>query len=262
MAFTSTTAGIDIGKRKRHVPSFGVLLGFCFLLSSFLPRATGFATSSTHFVRRNAHAVSTVDSRPVSTFGIPYSSLSPAVAQMAGVVLDAESIMSRTSSGGGPSIRSRVKDFILTQRRKLKNRMQPAVVEIEDIDVFRYLLNHERNSYTAVMFHAPFCKACKASLPLYQRLARQYKRHKTTRTKEASIQQRDLQLRYPQGIKFLSVAVTKDNSQFLEDVFGVTKFPLAQIYHPQDGLVDERPVLRKLFPGFETKLQSFVKGIP
>lgn len=59
-------------------------------------------------------------------------------------------------------------------------------------------------------------------------------------------------------MRFLSVPVTQENAEQLQDRFGVTKFPLAHIYDPTEGLVDERPILRKLFSGFEERLASVV----
>mmetsp|Transcript_7547 Transcript_7547/g.11936 ORF Transcript_7547/g.11936 Transcript_7547/m.11936 type:complete len:235 (+) Transcript_7547:104-808(+) len=138
-----------------------------------------------------------------------------------------------------PSIRARVRDFFLSQRRKTH---KPAVVEVEDVDVLKYMLGREQDdSYIALMFHAPFCKACQASLPMFERLARKYNRG-----------------RRKAPVKFLSVSVTQNNSDMLQEAFGVTKFPLARIYHPAEGLIDERPVLKKLFKDFEQRLQSVV----
>jgi thiol-disulfide isomerase/thioredoxin len=128
------------------------------------------------------------------------------------------------------------------------------------MDVFRYLLGQERNAFTVVMFHAPFCKACKASLPMFERLASRYNQHQNNRINHEPQPIGEDEDQRPQRIKFLSVTVTKANSQFLQDAFGVTKFPLAQIYHSQRGLVDERPLLRKLFPGFEKQVQAFVSS--
>lgn len=188
------------------------------------------------------------------------------VSLKAAVVVDSsDSINPRSSHrGGGPSIRSRVTNFIVSQRRKFKNRRRSAVMEVEDMDVFRYLLGQDRNAFTVVMFHAPFCKACKASLPLFEQLASRYNQLKINRIDRKSEQPEndgdddDDQRPASRRIKFLSVTVTKANSQFLQDTFGVTRFPLAQIYHSQRGLVDERPILRKLFPGFEKQVRSFV----
>jgi thiol-disulfide isomerase/thioredoxin len=168
----------------------------------------------------------------------------------AAFVTDAETASS-------PSLRSRVKDFILSYREKRK----PVVMEVDDVDILRYMLVRKtttKDEYTALIFHAPFCKACQASMPLFQRLARKY-----TRRQEKE-RQRKLKGKYAEDhgapVRFLSVAVTQSNSKLLEETFGITKYPMARIYHPQKGLIDERPALKKLFRNFEETLQSIVSN--
>lgn len=258
-ALRSAPLAITATKRKRSVSARFFVLGlWCFIAGSCPLPVSSFASLPMQYDGYKAHTKSARDTLLPTTPGLLPSTRPDAVSRKASQVVDTDSRISVSSGRGGPSVRSRVKEFILSQRRKLKNRTQPAVVEVEDMDIFRYLLGQERNSYTAVMFHAPFCKACKASLPLFERVAQRYKNHQNKRISESPLHQGAEEEQVPQRIKFLSVTITKANAQFLQDVFGVTKFPLAQIYHPQDGLVDERPILRKLFPRFEQQIQSFV----
>ena len=156
-----------------------------------------------------------------------------------------------------PGIRDRVNSFLRSKKRRSK-----VVQEVTDIDSIHSMLGEGQKEavYTAVIFHAPYCRACKASMPLFEELARQYNkknRKYTNRQQKPSWREQRSPLKQP-VVKFLSVPVTQDNSKELQDQFSVTKFPLAHIYDPVDGLVDERPVLRKLFSGFEKRLESVV----
>ena len=164
-----------------------------------------------------------------------------------------------TNSDSKTGIRNRVNSFLRSKKDKRKSKV---VEEVRDVDSFASLLGQE--GYTAVIFHAPYCRACKASMPLFEELARQYNKRQTNQTynkltkkytKQFQNQQKHKQ---PVTVKFLSVPVTQDNSKDLQERFAVTKFPLAHIYDPFGGLVDERPVLRKLFPKFEERLESVV----
>jgi len=138
--------------------------------------------------------------------------------------------------------------------RSKKRKSSGVVEEVKDIDAIKSLLGETRKQavYTAVIFHAPYCRACKASLPLFEELAKQYNKKNKLYDDNKSTQHKQ------PVVKFLSVPVTQDNSKDLQDQFKVTRFPLAHIYDPFDGLVDERPVLRKLFSGFEERLESVV----
>jgi len=155
-------------------------------------------------------------------------------------------------------IRDRVNSFLRSKKNKNKSKV---VEEVRDVDSFASLLGQE--GYTAVIFHAPYCRACKASMPLFEELARQYNKRQNNQTynklnKKYTNRHNQSQKKHPVNVKFLSVPVTQDNSKDLQERFAVTKFPLAHIYDPFGGLVDERPVLRKLFPKFEERLESVV----
>ena len=155
-----------------------------------------------------------------------------------------------------PGIRDRVNSFLRSKKRKSK-----VVQEVKDIDSIHSVLGEGQKEavYTAVIFHAPYCRACKASMPLFEELARQYnkKNRKYTKRQQKRSWAEPSPLKLP-VVKFLSVPVTQDNSKELQDQFSVTKFPLVHIYDPIDGLVDERPALRKLFSSFEKRLESVV----
>lgn len=162
------------------------------------------------------------------------------------------------------SIRVRVSNYIRSKKRKSK-----VVKEVKDVDsIHKALLeNQQEGVYTAIMFHASYCRACKASMPLYEDLARQYKKKGKKDAKKQQQQRSNASStttswnRSKQPVvRFLSVPVTQQNSKELRERFSVTQFPLARIYDPLDGLVDERPLLRKLFSGFERRLGSVLEA--
>ncbi len=170
-------------------------------------------------------------------------------------------------SEGNPGIRDRVNSFLRSKKKKSK-----VVQEVKDVDSIHSVLGEGQKEavYTAVIFHAPYCRACKASMPLFEELARQYNKKNRKYTKQrkkrswmassssSSPSDQSFKPCKQPVVKFLSVPVTQANSKELQDQFSVTKFPLAHIYDPVDGLVDERPVLRKLFSAFEERLESVV----
>merc|ERR1712071_312842 len=135
-----------------------------------------------------------------------------------------------------------------------------VVQEVKDVDSIYSALGEGQKEavYTAVIFHAPYCRACKASMPLFEELARQYNKRNKKYTRQQKKQQPSWLPRKQPVVKFLSVPVTQHNSKDLQNEFAVTRFPLAHIYDPVDGLVDERPILRKLFSSFEERLESVV----
>jgi len=159
-------------------------------------------------------------------------------------------------------IKSRVNKFL--RSKQIKNKKQSVVQEVKDIDSIRNLLGQgrEEDTYTAVIFHAPFCKACKASLPLFEELAKQYSNNSNSNNSNNNIgnqkKNEEEQKQIIPNVKFLSVPVTQDNSKQLQEDFSVTRFPLAHIYDPQRGLIDERPLLKKMFSKFEERLESVV----
>jgi thiol-disulfide isomerase/thioredoxin len=134
----------------------------------------------------------------------------------------------------GPGLRSRIYDGI----KKRIDRKKKKVEDISDIHELQSMIANEHESFIAVMFHAPFCKSCQASIPLFHRMARKYS-----------------------NVKFLSVPLTEYNKDKLKGM-GVEKFPFGHIYDPERGLVDELPTLRKLMSRFEDRLRALVTGEP
>ena len=104
----------------------------------------------------------------------------------------------------------------------------------------------DQDELVAVLFAAPWCRACKAVTPRFVQLANRYSGNKRRRKQQ--------QLR-SDGAKFVQVAVSQENMPFLK-ALGVEKFPMYHLYHPTKGLVSEGPFLRGVVDQFETTLKS------
>jgi thiol-disulfide isomerase/thioredoxin len=129
----------------------------------------------------------------------------------------------------GPSLGDRMKDML--GNLNLKRRPVEIVHTLEE---FKEVVGNEQQCFVAVMFHAKWCRSCKATLPHFYKMAKKYPK-----------------------IKFVDVPVNESNAQMLREL-GVEKFPLGHIYDPSSGLVEEQSILRQLIPKFEAKLLSRV----
>uniref|UniRef100_A0A6T6HRF0 Thioredoxin domain-containing protein n=1 Tax=Craspedostauros australis TaxID=1486917 RepID=A0A6T6HRF0_9STRA len=136
----------------------------------------------------------------------------------------------------GPSIVSRVKRAaervyahnparrFMERRNAIANyQVVTMVSELQDVVA-------DSQSTVAVMYHASWCKSCQSVAPHFRKMSKKYPH-----------------------IKFIQVQVTKELMKS-RNVNGITKFPYAQIYTPNLGLVVEQPLLRKHLSGFEARL--------
>jgi thiol-disulfide isomerase/thioredoxin len=109
------------------------------------------------------------------------------------------------------------------------------------------------NVMTVVRFYAPWCKACRAIQPLFQRLSQRYSsKHRAMPTTTAKA-------RMTMGVQFVEVPLTKDNVH-LHEGLGVSSLPFGHIYHPDVGLTEERSLNRQHFATFEQVLDTYVQG--
>lgn len=132
------------------------------------------------------------------------------------------------------SLKSRFSLAFRDINRRIR-RQRPHVEVIEDVSDFDAVLKSTKEQFVAVFFHSPVCKACQAAAPHFYKLSEKYS-----------------------NVKFLSVPLTPANKRTLQQDFGVKKFPFGHIYHSQHGLLDELPILRKLIPHFEERLQTLI----
>lgn len=106
-----------------------------------------------------------------------------------------------------------------------------AVVVGEDTD------GPAQQRLVCVGFFAPWCKSCKAALPLFYRMA----------------------MKFP-SVTFVHVPVTAHNAN-LHQGLGVRRLPSGHIYHPSAGLVEDDLRLTKgTMATFGSVLQSYVRG--
>jgi thiol-disulfide isomerase/thioredoxin len=100
----------------------------------------------------------------------------------------------------------------------------------------------------AVQWYAPWCRACKRSVPAFAALRSKLSSRRTdvARTNDP--------VRY--------VAVSAQNAQGkLHAGFGIVTVPYSHIYHPTAGLVEELKLhTPAMFAAFELILQSYVQG--
>ena len=64
---------------------------------------------------------------------------------------------------------------------------------------------------------------------------------------------------YKKEIKFVQVPVLPENTN-LHQGLGVKSVPFVHVYHPTEGLIEERKLTRKYLPGFHKLLQDYRRG--
>ena len=122
---------------------------------------------------------------------------------------------------------------------------KPKAIEIvQTVEEFQQIIGFEKEQLVAVLYAAPWCRACKAVTPKFLQLAQRY----------AKIAKRKRRQPSQSTPKFVQVPVSQDNMNVLKGL-GVEKFPMYQLYHPQHGLVASGPFLRKVVHEFEDTLR-------
>ena len=108
----------------------------------------------------------------------------------------------------------------------------------EFLELIRGDEKHEDRTIIVIQWHAKWCKACQAILPLYNKLARKYQEH-------------EVQTR----VKFVQIAVTDKNLNLHQEFVRLPSLPYAHIYHPSHGLVEELKVSKPHFRKFEQAIR-------
>lgn len=131
-----------------------------------------------------------------------------------------------TLSGGG---------FLpnLTRARRRSTNIQNVMT----IEEYKKVVVDEDERIVVVRFFAPWCRACKAIEPKFEKLA----------------------FEYSPSVKFVQVPLTKENA-FLHDGLGVPSLPFGHIYHPDVGLCEERSLNKRIFHDFRHALETYVDG--
>mmetsp|Transcript_5344 Transcript_5344/g.6162 ORF Transcript_5344/g.6162 Transcript_5344/m.6162 type:complete len:227 (+) Transcript_5344:132-812(+) len=121
-----------------------------------------------------------------------------------------------------------------TERRKKSNR----ICFVDTIEDYKNTVVDESTCIVVVRFYASWCRSCKASEPLFKRMANSY---------ESDV------------VKFVEVPLTKETA-YIQEGLGVPSVPYGHIYHPQVGLVEEMKISKPNFRGFRNVLQTYVAG--
>lgn len=119
-------------------------------------------------------------------------------------------------------------------KRRRKSKVIQDVYTMED---YKTVVVDEQETMVVVRFFAPWCRACKAVAPMYEKLANEYS----------------------PSVKFVQVPLTKQNA-FLHEGLGVRSHPFAHIYHPTAGLVEEMSMNKRVFHEFRHILETYIDG--
>ena len=105
-------------------------------------------------------------------------------------------------------------------------------------DYKRVVIDETRDDQLVVVwFYSPWCRSCKGVSKGVQALSREYK----------------------DDIKFVQVPVLSDNAT-LHQGLGVKSVPFVHVYHPKEGLLEERKLTRKYLTGFHRLLEDYRNG--
>jgi thiol-disulfide isomerase/thioredoxin len=130
----------------------------------------------------------------------------------------------------------------------------PPSVLIRDVTTladYKKIVVDGTATFTVVRFYAPWCRACQANQPLYQKLAAAY-RNRSTSSSDGPYQKNPV-------IQFVQVPLTQETA-VLQQGLGIPSLPYGHIYHAEAGLVEERKIGKKTFGTFEQVLQTYVQG--
>ena len=125
-----------------------------------------------------------------------------------------------------------------TKPKKKKTGQRSNILHIETINDYKEEVVDEKEQITVVRFYSRYCRSCRASEPLFYKLASDFQE---------------------QGVKFVEVPLTKDTN-VLHEALGVPSLPWTHIYHPDAGLVEERKVSKKFIDEVRNSLRCYVYG--
>eukprot|EP00591_Stephanopyxis_turris_P016529 CAMPEP_0195541432 /NCGR_PEP_ID=MMETSP0794_2-20130614/51085_1 /TAXON_ID=515487 /ORGANISM="Stephanopyxis turris, Strain CCMP 815" /LENGTH=136 /DNA_ID=CAMNT_0040675531 /DNA_START=438 /DNA_END=848 /DNA_ORIENTATION=+ len=107
---------------------------------------------------------------------------------------------------------------------------------VHTLGEFKAVVDESKHRIVVVRFYATWCKACSAVAPSFYKFAKKYENAAT----------------------FVDVPATYENAS-LHQGLEIPSLPYGQIYW--DGvLVEEQRILRKLFPKFESLVNTYIHG--
>jgi thiol-disulfide isomerase/thioredoxin len=107
--------------------------------------------------------------------------------------------------------------------------------ELQTIQDYKKIVEDSDNKLTVVQFSAPFCLACKASLPLVRKMAQEM----------------------PE-VNFVLLTVTKKNRYDIRDL-GVPSLPYGYVHHPNLGLAETLSTNKRHLADFASVVESYQK---
>ena len=114
----------------------------------------------------------------------------------------------------------------------------PTIQLVDTLEDYKRVVVDEKDNIVVVRFFAPWCKSCKASMPLFKKMVAEH----------AS-----------SSVKFVEVPLTKDTA-YIHEGLGVPSVPFGHVYYPNVGLVEEKKINKKVFKEFRDALDSYVMG--
>lgn len=133
--------------------------------------------------------------------------------------------------------------FIPNILKRRKQQKHPSIHMVDNIHDYKDVVVDETEQIVVVRFFASWCRSCKATKPLFNKLVRTY-----SQTTDYNV-----------NVKFVEVPLTKETA-YLQEGLGVPSVPFAHIYHPEGGLVEEMKISKPHFSDFNQKLKSYVVG--
>ncbi|KAL7525732.1 hypothetical protein ACHAXR_002219 [Thalassiosira sp. AJA248-18] len=128
--------------------------------------------------------------------------------------------------------------FAIANPFKSEEKGKTKPLHVESIAEYKEKVVDEKESITVVRFFSRYCKSCRASEPLFYKLARDFQQH---------------------GVNFVEVPLTED-TKVLHAALEVPSLPWTHIYHPDAGLVEERKVSKKHIDEVRQALRCYVYG--
>ena len=125
-------------------------------------------------------------------------------------------------------------DLVDTFNQQSKSALVQEVRSLEDYK--RAIIDEADGSLVAVYFYAPWCVACRASLPGIASMAKKHP-----------------------NVKFIKVPALEENAN-LHQGLNVPSVPFLHLYHPTAGLVEEVKIVRKYLPRLNTMLEDYATG--
>jgi thiol-disulfide isomerase/thioredoxin len=157
-----------------------------------------------------------------------------------------------TATKGGfiPNILKRRKQQQKQKQQKQQTQTHPSIHMVDNIHDYKNVVVDETEQIVVVRFFASWCRSCKATKPLFNKLVRTY-----SQTSEYG----GVNGVNGVNVKFVEVPLTKETA-YLQEGLGVPSVPFAHIYHPEGGLVEEVKISKPHFKDFHQKLTSYVVG--